>query len=189
MRFVTPTRSRLGFSPVLFAMVCLALCLGSRAASAGCDPRNFAQVHVKVPAFINGDGWGPPTIVGLWHAEFTSAAVPPFDHQSFDVWHADGTEFETADLPPPTGAVCVGVWKQRGNTVELNHFGWTWDATGTTPTGSFELLETITVSPKGNAYTGTFVFQTYDVEGNAIPGAITGNIAATRITLETRGAN
>ena len=184
--------SRGRFLRVLVGGVPVALLLAAGAAHAGCDPREFGQqTTVKVPAFLQDGGGGPSSIVGLWHAEFTSSpAVPMFDHQSLDTWHADGTEFETADIPPPAGAVCVGVWKQKGATVELNHFGWTWDPTGTMPTGSFELLETITVSPRGNSYTGTFVFQPFDTDGNPITAArVTGNIAATRITLETRGAD
>ena len=88
------------------------------------------------------------------------------------------------------GALCVGAWKQRGRTLQLNYFGWTWDPSGLNPTGSFNLLETITVSADGNSYTGSFDFKPYDANGVFEPsGEHKGTIAATRITQNTLGAD
>ena len=63
------------------------------------------------------------TIVGLWHVIYTATyddnfppggPFPPTPFQfveSFKTWHADGTEFENA-LLPPAGGICYGVWKE-----------------------------------------------------------------------------
>lgn len=159
-------------------------------ARAGCDPRDFGNFHVSLPAGMLPSGTGPQTIVGLWHAVYTATDGTNFGYQSFDVWHGDGTEFESADIPPVVGALCVGVWTQRGLSVQLNHFGWTWDPSGLVPTGSFNLLETINLSPNGNTYQGTFDFRPYDVNGNfEAGGEHKGSISATRITMNVHGAD
>jgi hypothetical protein len=163
------------------------LALAATGAYAGCgDPRaSTAGMHVHFPQTSESSEWHD-SIVGVWKVAFTAPEVPPFNHESLDVWHRDGTEFESADIPPITGAVCVGVWKRTGPmTVQLNHYGFTWDMTGLTPTGSFNLIETVTLGSGGNKYTGTFDFRPYDVDGNFEPaGETKGVMAATRITVE-----
>lgn len=168
------------------ALLAAGFALGTGGAYAGCgDPRGFSS-HVHFPQLNEASDWHGDSIVGVWKVAFTSPAVPPFDHESLDVWHEDGTEFESADIPPITGAVCVGVWKRTAPmTIHLNHYGFTWDTTGLTPTGSFNLLETVVISPGGNKYTGTFDFRPYDVNGNFEPTAeIKGTMAGTRITVD-----
>ncbi len=166
----------------------------------GMSRNAVAQVPLRLPGFLlhippAGPGGARfPTLVGLWHTEFTGAAGTGFSYQSFDVWHADGTEFESADLPPTLGAVCVGVWKQTGPlTFELNHFGWQWDPsslTPPTPLGSFNLIEKINLSPNGVSYTGTFDLRPYDTSGNFEPEQeVKGTMASTRITVDQHGAD
>jgi hypothetical protein len=83
----------------------------------------------RVAVTVRGGGHnvaGRSIADGTWKVAFTSAGVPPFNHESLDVWHRDGTEFESADIPPITGAVCVGVWKRTGPmAVQLDHYGFT----------------------------------------------------------------
>src|SRR5262249_42520041 len=67
------------------------------------------------------------SIVGLWHVIYTGTSndnfppggpYPPTPFQfleSFKTWHADGTEFENAFVPPTGGNVCFGVWKEVDN--------------------------------------------------------------------------
>lgn len=186
------TFHRAGGSKVLrqgAMMLATGVLLISRA-HAGCDPRTFGTSHVHIPSEFFAYHWSSNSIVGLWHAEYTSPADPTFDYQSFDVWHADRTEFESADIPPLVGALCVGVWEQHGLTVHLNHFGWTWDSSGLVPTGSFNLIETLKVHPDGTAYDGTFDFKPYDVNGVFEPDQeVQGTVTAMRITLRTHGAD
>ena len=119
-------------------------------------------------------------IVGLWHVSYTAGGQPFFE--SFDLWHSDGTELENANLPPVTGNVCVGVWKQTGpRTVQLHHVGWNFDVNGNS-TGTFTLTETNTVAHNGQTYEGTFDYKVYDVNGNLIL-EVTGTQSATRITV------
>jgi hypothetical protein len=161
-------------------------------AKASCDPGAYGNLHVKLPAAFVSQGAaagrrdkGPDSIVGLWHAVLSSP--DGFGYQSFVTWHSDGLEFESADAPPIMGAVCVGVWKQRGRTASNNHFGWTWDTSGFVPTGSFNLTQTVTLSPDGNSYSGNFDFTTYDING-AVSGEHKGTVTAMRITLGDHGA-
>ena len=170
-------------------MLAMGVLLMSRA-HAGCDPRTYGTSHVKFPGAFLATDRGSDSIVGLWHAVYTSTDGTDFNYQSFDVWHQDRTEFESADIPPVGGALCVGVWEQHGLTVRLNHFGWTWDPTGLVPTGSFNLIETLKVHPDGTAYDGTFDFKPYDVNGVFEPaGEHKGTVTAMRITLGTHGAD
>jgi hypothetical protein len=80
----------------------------------------------------------PARIVGLWHLIYTATSAsgpfPPTPFQfleSFKTWHADGTEFENAFLPPTGGNICFGVWKDLGDgLVKLHHFGLMFDSMG-----------------------------------------------------------
>ncbi len=123
------------------------------------------------------------SIVGLWHVVYTSGGS--VFNETLDQWHIDGTEFENAYLPVAQGNICFGVWKPIGTrTVRLHHIGWTYDSTKVaTANGTFTLDETNTVSKGGNSYTGTFTFKVFDLKGEQQGEAITGTIAATRITV------
>jgi hypothetical protein len=144
-------------------------------------------------------------IVGLWHVIYTATAStsgpipvpaippgPPTSFQfleSFKTWHADGTEFENAFLPPSGGNVCFGVWKDTGeNSVKLHHIGLMFDSEGNV-SFMFTTDEKNTVSSNGKTYRGSFTFKlwppSYDLVGVGTPlQEISGTTAATRITVD-----
>ena len=125
------------------------------------------------------------SIVGLWHVVYTANGST--FNETLDQWHSDGTEFENAWLPPDTGNICFGVWKEVATrTVRLHHIGWLFTPGSNPPTasGSFTLDETNVVSRDGKTYTGTFTFKTYDSTGAPTDIEVKGTIAATRITVD-----
>jgi len=125
------------------------------------------------------------SIVGLWHVVYTAGGS--VFNESLDQWHSDGTEFENAWLPPDSGNICFGVWKEIApRTVRLHHVGWTFTPGSVPPTasGTFTLDETNTVSLDGKTYTGTFTFKTFDITGAPTGVEVTGTMAATRITVD-----
>lgn len=126
------------------------------------------------------------SIVGLWHVIYTAADQSTFN-DTFDTWHRDGTEFESAFLAPAGGDVCVGVWRHtRSGAVKLHHVGWLFNPS--TPTANatnyFTLDEENTVAEDGKSYTGTFTFKIWNLDGTPTPVVVTGTIAATRITVD-----
>jgi hypothetical protein len=146
----------------------------------------------------------PRTIVGLWHLVYTATSatagplpvpvIPPgppdsFQFiQSYKTWHADGTEFENAFLPPAGGNVCFGVWKDLGRgSVKLHHIGLMFSPEGAV-SNVFTVDETDTVAANGKTYTGTFdfkIFEPTDVLGTgAVLQEIKGTTAGTRITVD-----
>jgi hypothetical protein len=138
------------------------------------------------------------SIVGLWHLIYTansaspSGAFPPTPFQfleSFKTWHADGTEFENAFLPPTGGNICFGVWKEsRHGSVKLHHIGLTFDSMGRV-SNIFTVDEKDTVASNGKTYSGTFDFKlwppSFDAVGVGTPVAeVTGTTLGTRITVD-----
>jgi hypothetical protein len=138
-------------------------------------------------------------IVGLWHVIYTGTydnnfppggPYPPTPFpflESFKTWHADGTEFENAFLPPAGGNICFGVWKELGNgTVKLHHIGLMFNPDGSV-SSMFTVDETDTVD--GKTYTGTFDFKlwppSFAAVGVGTPIAeVKGTTAATRVTVD-----
>jgi hypothetical protein len=121
------------------------------------------------------------SIVGLWHAVYTSDGTTAFE--SFETWNADGNEFEAADVQ--LGVVCQGTWvKTAPGTVRLFHVGWNFDPTGVTLIGYFTETQADTVSADGKTYNGTFAIQNFDVSGNHLQGQdMSGTVHATRFTV------
>jgi hypothetical protein len=145
------------------------------------------------------------SIVGLWHLIYTATSStsgpipvpvippgPPSSFQfleSFKTWHADGTEFENAFLPPAGGNICFGVWEDSGHgSVKLHHIGLMF-----APDGSLAFIFTVdekdTVAPNGNTYSGTFDFKlwppVFSQVGTGKPlQEISGTTAGTRITVD-----
>lgn len=118
------------------------------------------------------------TIVGLWQVSYTTSDNQPFQ-DSFDLWHSDGLEMESANVNPIGGNVCIGVWKQVGSEIHLHHVGWSFDNTGSL-IGPFTLDDVIVLGDRGNSYSGSFDFKQYD-GSDALVQEITGTISATRI--------
>ena len=140
------------------------------------------------------------TIVGLWHVIYTATYAeglpsPPFPPttpfqflESYKTWHADGTEFENAFLPPSGGNICFGVWKEvRDHRVKLHHIGLMFAADGSI-SNVFTVDEVDTVAPNGKTYSGNFDFKLFlptDVLGAGTPLAeVKGTTAGTRITVD-----
>lgn len=164
--------------------------LMATAANAGCGSRGGTNPSAAVslptlagltaaPAGDGNSGHGN-SIVGLWHVTYTMADGT-FYYESYDTWHSDGTEWESANLSPIAGNICEGVWKQVGPAVHLNHVGWTFDNSGNS-IGPFTQIEDVVVGVNGNSYRGTFDFKQYDMSGNLLQ-EITGTMTATRITV------
>jgi hypothetical protein len=185
---------RLRFSSGVFGMLgAAALLFGATNANAACGMFNTIGSHnsIRLPALSQAElGSASPiarnsSVVGLWHVLYTNSADGSTFNDTFDTWHSDGTEFESAFLPPLGGNVCVGVWRQTGpRSVSLHHVGWMFDPTnpGKTATNSFTLDEIITVSPDGQGYTGSFTFKIWNLDGTYTGAEVTGTIAAIRIT-------
>lgn len=169
-----------------------ALLCGATTARAACGfteagSRSPIRLPMLAQAAGDQDDFHPPSrpsIVGLWQVVYTAGGAT--FNQTLDQWHSDGTEFENAWLPPDTGNICFGVWKEvRPGVIRLHHVGWIFTPGSTPPTasGTFTLDEMNTVSRDGKSYTGTFTFKTYDIDGSFTGTKVTGTIAATRITV------
>lgn len=109
--------------------------------------------------------------------------------ESFKTWHADGTEFENAFLPPTGGNICFGVWKEGDDrTVKLHHIGLMFNPDGSL-LAMFTVDETDKVASDGKTYKGSFDFKlwppSYDAVGKGTPiSEVKGTTAATRISVD-----
>ncbi|HET7222339.1 MAG TPA: hypothetical protein VFI81_04005 [Rhodanobacteraceae bacterium] len=143
-------------------------------------------------------------IAGLYEVTMTAEGNGPtglpdgalVDH-AYVVWHADGNEIMNSGRPAADANFCMGTWAQTGaRTYKLNHFMLSWaqnvDVNGiavdNTFVGPASIQETVTLSPDGSSYTGTFVLTQYDMSYNIIlPGGIPikGNVTGTRKTIDS----
>lgn len=182
---------------ILLAMSAVVTLMATAGTAAACGPNGHPQVGVANRGQMSAAPMpavrGPATpmsavaddsrqgIVGLWHVFYTLSTGAPF-YEAYDMWHADGNEWETSFGDPRQGNYCLGVWKKVGSrTVQLSHFAWVYNPDGT-PAGFFTLAETDTVSRTGDSYTGTFDYKQYDANGN-FQWELTGTQAATRFHL------
>jgi hypothetical protein len=175
--------ARLGLGAVAFTG--MTLTTTSAKAACGYAPAGKAGIHMPMLNQAGAD-WHEhgDSIVGQWQTVYTATGGAIFN-ETIKQWHADGTEFESAFLPPPVGNICIGVWKEVGHSkVKLHHMGWLFDGSGTTTAnGSFILDEEDTVAGDGKTYTGTFTFTPYSMDGTA-GTPVTGTVKATRVTVD-----
>lgn len=186
----------------LVAFVVLALLFTAAGAKAGCAVPYKAAAAPAIPfASPHWEDEGKASIVGLWHVIYTGTSddnfppggpFPPTPFQfleSFKTWHADGTEFENAFLPPTGGNICFGVWKEVDDcTVKLHHIGLMFNPDGSL-LAIFTVDETDKVASNGKTYQGSFDFKlwppSYDAVGKGTPiSEVKGTTAATRISVD-----
>ena len=175
----------------LLAALCLLIVPTGAKAACGSFGVPGLKFSVKLPAVAHADIDFPspfednPTIVGLWHVIYTNSGDQSLFNDTFDTWHSDGTEFESAFLAPAGGDVCVGVWKQMSlRSVTLHHVGWLFNPSTPTATAThtFTLDEEVTVAKDGKSYSGQFTFKIWNLDGTPTPVVVIGTMAATRIT-------
>ncbi len=205
-------------------LVVLTMLFAASSANAGCGVPTNTGALPSIP-FVSPHGDdhqegresnGPAAIVGLWHLIYSAKSAPPppafpptpFQFlESFKTWHADGTEFENAFLPPAGGNICFGVWKDLGDgRVKLHHIGVMFGTDGNPPayvgmapeyvTNIFTVDETDQVAPNGKTYSGSFDFKLYLPSACAASAAgtytctgtplaeVTGTTLGTRITVD-----
>jgi hypothetical protein len=131
------------------------------------------------------------SIVGLWDFQFVSegnTGIPNGTILDFGYtqWHSDGTELlNSGGRAPATENFCMGVWVQTGRyTYQLNHFALSYDATTGLLNGKANIAETVTLSPGGTIYSGTFTITNFDTNGNKV-GTVSGQVTADRVTVDT----
>jgi hypothetical protein len=195
---------RSGRFSALAVLAGLGLFFTAASARAGCAVPYKAGAAPAIP-FVSlheqGEGQEHHSIVGLWHVTYTATTddnfppggpYPPTPFpfvESFKTWHADGTEFENAFLPPAGGNICFGVWRQLDEgTVKLRHIGLMFNSDGSI-SSIFTVDETDTVTSDGKSYKGRFDFKlwppSYAAVGVGTPiSEVKGTTAATRITVD-----
>lgn len=190
-QFRRPIGSRVGRvatggTNAVLALALLAACLLlANAAHASCLNRKSAAGRTLPNGLITKLGASPSasygSIVGLWHVTYTTSDDQLFQ-ESFDMWHSDGTELETANVNPIPGNFCLGVWKQTGSEIHLHHVGWGFDNLGNL-VGPFTVDSVVVLGNHGTSYAGSFDFKQYDTNGNLLL-EVTGTISATRIGVD-----
>ena len=192
------------FTTVVALVAAGLLFTAAGAKAGGCAFSYKAAAAPSIPfvsPHADGDSKEHATIVGLWHVLYTATydnnfppggPYPPTPFpflESFKTWHADGTEFENAFLPPVGGNICFGVWKDSGHgSVKLHHTGLMFASDGSI-SNIFTIDEKDTVAPNGKTYSGTFDFKlwppSFDAVGVGNPVAeVTGTTLGTRITVD-----
>ena len=143
----------------------------------------------------------PAGIVGLWRFKFISdgtaypAQIPYGALVDFGTtqWHSDGTEFMiSGGRAPSTGDVCMGVWEQTGHhTYKMRHIALGWVGPDSMPPaakpaygGPSILTEKVTLSDKGDTFTGSFTIDVYATDETTLLQHIGGSITATRFKVE-----
>jgi hypothetical protein len=163
--------------------------------AASWQPQIASPRLVLAALTIDDDAATPPgpSMVGTWKekwiAEAGSSSEFPVGSEfdaSYSQWHSDGTEINVSGLRAPlTGDVCLGEWIKTGaRTYQLNHFGVSYDSTGTTLVGPARIQQWLTLDPDGDSTTGKFTVVQWDESGNVL-AHVQGNVTGTRVTMET----
>jgi hypothetical protein len=185
---------------MLFRATCAAaivLLASVTTAQATCIPSSTAGARdvgrVLLPKTLNAAAAAAPaggdttdtSIVGLWSTTFYAGDGPDVWDQAYEQWHSDGTELALDNgVPPVLGNVCVGVWKQEGKTIKLRHVAWNWNPDNTRA-GTFVLVATLTVDRGGKTFSGYYITDSFDLDGNVIPELhAEGVMKGTRITVD-----
>lgn len=179
-----PARTSLFLLPTLLVLLISTSAKASCLASAKAARNAKTSVVMLQPAHPANDGedFGFPTVVGLWHVHYTQADGSPFN-ETFKTWHADRTEWEQA-ISVPGGGYCYGVWKDIGpRTVKLHHLGFIFGPDGSL-SANFTIDETDTVNFDNRSYSGQFDFKQYDSTTGTLMLEIKGTVSATRITVD-----
>jgi len=122
-----------------------------------------------------------PSIVGLWSVQIV--ADGQVVDTGFDMWLSDGTEILNDSTAPASGAVCIGAWtKTAPFTYQLKHPSYVFDDANVNLIGIVMIRETVTLGPKGGAFSGDFTVDTYDLMGNQLDHE-TGQIQGLRIAV------
>jgi hypothetical protein len=178
-------RNRKSLPIVVMAIFAISIMVPVTAAACGRQPGQTPNLALPwmqgVPNFstaANASARSYGSIVGLWHVTYTTSDNQPFQ-ESFDMWHKDGLELESANINPIEGSTCIGVWKQVGSEVHLHHVGWGFDNLGNL-IGPFTVDDIIVLGAHGTSYSGPFDFKQYDTNGNLLL-EVTGTVSATRI--------
>ena len=131
------------------------------------------------------EGGNGPSMTGLWKTVFVADGAVV--NLGFNTWHSDGTEWALDQGPPVSGQVCPGVWEKIGNrTYATVHPAFNYDATNTYVVGILIERLNVTISSDANSYAGTFTWDSFDLEGNLLPGTrVVGTITGTRIKVGT----
>lgn len=152
-------------SAIAVALAAACMMFGITALKADCGlPGNHLLGSVFKPsAFVTEaaeeSGLHQASVVGLWHVKLVQSDGSLL-FQSLVQYHPDGLEAESADQSAITPAnYCMGVWKQHGNTVEIYHIAWLFNAGS--PVGYAVITQRNTLSSDGNSYSGHFDFKQY----------------------------
>jgi hypothetical protein len=201
---ITLKLAQRGSCSLFAALVGLGLLLTAAGARAGCALPHKAAAAPAVPFLslhADEERNEKAGIVGLWHVIYTGTSddnfppggpYPPIPFQfleSFKTWHADGTEFENAFLPPTGGNICFGVWKEVDDrTVKLHHIGLMFNSDGSI-SSIFTVDEIDKVASDGKTYKGSFDFKlwppSYNAVGKGSPiSEVKGTTAATRVSVD-----
>jgi hypothetical protein len=131
------------------------------------------------------------SIIGMWKFQFISSGNPSMPDGAmldfgYSQWHSDGTEvLNSGGRSPAQGNFCLGVWeKTNRSTYQLNHFALNYDPVTGNWLGKLGVVETVTLSPGGTRYSGTFVYSIFDTAGNKT-SQLTGQVVAERVTVDT----
>jgi hypothetical protein len=162
------------------------------------DPQNPLELITSASLtrdLSNEAGGKGSSIVGMWAFQFISQgntthnpSIPDGAMLDFgyNQWHSDNTEIlNSGGRSPAQENFCLGVWQKTGHsTYELNHFALNYNPTTGILIGKISVVETVTLSPGGTSYSGTFVYTVFDTQGNKIDH-LTGQVTAQRITVDT----
>ena len=122
------------------------------------------------------------SIVGLWSVQFLINGAQ-FDF-GYAQWHSDGTEImNSGTRAPATQNFCMGVWSQTGPfSYHLNHFALSYDATTGNLNAKVNIKEDVTLSGRGDTFSGPFSIDVYDPTGATLLQHVAGQVTGRRLT-------
>ncbi len=182
------------------------------AAQAGCGdvskllqgPFEFAAADTEAPftldqAAVRG-AFDPTTVsgslIGTWSFQFVangnSSHTPPIPDGvlidfGYTQFHSDGNEMmNSGGRAPASENFCMGVWQKTDtNQYMVNHFALSYDPVSGALNAKVNIHETLTLSPGGTKYSGTFTIDVYDPKGLQRIDHIAGTVTGTRINLDS----
>ena len=159
------------------------------------DPRELVSSTSLGLELSNLASGRSPSIVGMWSFQFISMGNTTHNpsiadgtelNWGYNQFHSDETEILNSGARMPAQEnFCLGVWQKTGHaTYQVNHFALNYNPTTGGLVGKILVVETLTVSPGGTAFSGTFVETVFDINGNKTDH-LTGQVTGQRITTDT----